>query len=555
MNSKLRVETTVPGTALGITGAGSARISQASRRRQAKRGVASLLALGLMALANAPLTASAGSNPAVDMVPLSQLPVPKPSNSDIADEAAAVRLGKALFWDTQAGGDGQTACASCHFNAGVDNRTLNTINPGPNAAFDVVAGSGQSFTGVTFSADDIVGSQGVAAADFNGVTADPSIAADNCTANPHTLFNGDRQVTGRNAPSIIGAVFYRDNFWDGRANHQFNGRDPFGATGNAGAPIGSFMENSSLASQAVGPANNPVEMSCNGRTFNGANSLGAKLLARQPLQFQQVSPTDSVLGSLAAPGNGLTVSYQQMIDAAFGPASVLASAAADNFSRIWGQAIQAYETSLIPDQAPIDRYLAGDKNALSARQVAGLGVFTGKGGCATCHAGPLMSDATVAFAASKGLVNEDGGDVGFHNTGVRPTADNPGRAGSGPNGVSFEEISSTFNLGAFKTPHLRNLKLTAPYFHDGDKASLADVVDFYNRGGDFANPEKAKRIKPLSLSASDKAALVDFMTNATTDCRVEKEQAPFDHPSLPLPNAKSGGGLAAVGAAGTGVCP
>jgi cytochrome c peroxidase len=97
-----------------------------------------------------------------------------------------------------------------------------------------------------------------------------------------------------------------------------------------------------------------------------------------------------------------------------------------------------------------------------------------------------------------------------------------------------------------------NVKLTAPYFHNGGKRTLADVVDFYNRGGDFSNPELAKRIKPLSLDAGDQTALVDFLTNGLTDCRVEKERAPFDHPALAVPNGPT---LPAVGQNGTGSCP
>jgi hypothetical protein len=61
-------------------------------------------------------------------------------------------------------------------------------------------------------------------------------------------------------------------------------------------------------------------------------------------------------------------------------------------------------------------------------------------------------------------------------------------------------------------------------------------VDFYNRGGDFANTEKAVRIRPLGLTAAEKAALIEFLTNALTDCRVEREEPPFDHPSLTVPN-------------------
>jgi cytochrome c peroxidase len=274
------------------------------------------------------------------------------------------------------------------------------------------------------------------------------------------------------------------------------------------------------------------------------------MLARKPLQLQTVSASDSVLGALASSSGGLNTTYQAMIDAAF--ISSVASVAQDQFSRVWGQAIQAYEATLVPDQTPLDRYLAGNRSALTSSQQRGLDRFTGKAGCTNCHAGAELTDASVSFAAARGLINEDGGDQGFHNIGVRPTAEDLGRAGSGPGGVPFAVSGGRANNGAFKTPGLRNVKLNGPYFHNGGKATLADVVAFYNRGGDFANPEKAKRIKSLSLDSGDQAALVDFLTNGLTDCRTEKQRAPFDHPSLSLPNGPS---LSAVGAGGTGSCP
>jgi cytochrome c peroxidase len=484
--------------------------------------------------------------------------VPQPKGGDIINTAAAVRLGKAIFWDEQAGGDGHIACASCHFHSGADNRVINVLNPGPDGLFASggVSAAGQTFSAVSIVNDDRVGSQGIVGAIFSGLDPDPSVAADQCAANQVAPYYTARRVTGRNTPSVIAAIFNRDNFWDGRANHEFNGLNPFGGTGNGGGTLS--VGNSSLASQAVGPPNNDTEMSCAGRTFNGAGSLGAKLLARIPLGHQHVDPTDSVLGSMAAPGNGLTVSYQNLIDAAFAPA--LAADSLNQFSRIWGQAVQAYEATLIPDQTPYDRFLAGNGSALNESQKKGLDRFTGKGGCINCHAGAELSDASISFAAAQGLLNEDGGDQGFHNLGVRPTADDPGRAGcpsapcdsSGPGHFPNSASGSVKDRGAFKTAALRNVKLTAPYFHNGGKSTLADVVAFYNRGGDFANPEKAKRIKPLSLDAGDQAALVDFLTNGLTDCRVENERAPFDHPSLAPAN---GAALPAVGANGKGICP
>src|ERR1041384_8029844 len=88
--------------------------------------------------------------------PLSSEPVPQPSGGHIVDQAAAVRLGKALFWDVQSGGDGQTACASCHYLGGADDRRINTLHPGPDGVFASggVTGPGQAFTPVDLGNDD-----------------------------------------------------------------------------------------------------------------------------------------------------------------------------------------------------------------------------------------------------------------------------------------------------------------------------------------------------------------------------------------------------------------
>jgi cytochrome c peroxidase len=500
--------------------------------------VVALLAAGLLSM-DARIAVGGG-----DMAPLNTVPAPVRVGGDIVDNAAAIRLGKALFWDTQVGGDGQIACATCHFHSGADNRTFNTLNPGPDGIFASggVTAAGQNFHPSNIVNDDRLGSQGIVGSIYLGYDhVNLANAVDICTPDETAPFFHNRRVTGRNTPTVIGAVFNRQNFWDGRANDKFNGLNPFGLTGNAaaaGGSLGRTVTNSSLASQTVGPPNNPVEMSCAGRPFNGENSLATKLIPRQPLQHQRVHPQDSVLGGLSNwPNNGLSRSYTQLISDAFGPA--VAANAANTFSRIWGQAIQAYLSTLIPDQTPLDRFLAGDSKAMTSSQQKGLNIFGGKGGCTKCHAGAELTDASMSFAAQRGLVNEDGGDQGFHNNGVRPTAEDLGRAGAGPGGVSFSESGSPMDHGAFKTPGLRNVKLTAPYFNNGGKATLTDVVDFYSRGGDFDNPEKAKRIQPRNFKSEETAALVDFLTNGLTDCRVEREEAPFDHPSISVPNGPS----------------
>jgi hypothetical protein len=88
---------------------------------------------------------------------------------------------------------------------------------------------------------------------------------------------------------------------------------------------------------------------------------------------------------------------------------------------------------------------------------------------------------------------------------------------------------------------LRNVALTAPYFHNGGQLTLEQVVEFYNRGGDFADglnviPGIDSDISPLGLSPQEQTDLVDFLRNALTDSRVVSQAAPFDHPELFLPN-------------------
>jgi cytochrome c peroxidase len=504
---------------------------------------------------------SPGMNPpAVTIVP-----IPQPIGGTIVDRAAAIRLGKALFWDAQVGSDGRVACASCHFRAGTDSRTRNTVHPGADLAFQVVAGPGATVLLRNFFDDDRIGSGGVLSRVFGGISADLDDPVDVCEAAPpadpaqQLLFGaGERLVTGRNAPSTVGAVFNRDNFWDGRARHAFNHQNPLGAAGGPGP----YVENASLASQAVGPPLSDVEMSCAGRAFNGPNGLGAKLVPRVPLAHQQVHPDDSALGPLAsASGDGLDCgfpdrlcTYADLIAAAFGTDGLEGQAAVDHyvatFSSLFGQAIQAYESTLVADRTPYDL------GTLTPAQVAGLEELR-DADCMTCHVEPEFTDATVRFFAT-GPANPNGSDRGYHNIGASPTAEDLGRAGSpgGTDGVSPN------NAGAFKTPTLRNVKLTAPYMHNGRLATLQAVLDFYDTdpgeplgpATQFPNPELDDRAVGAGIDNDLEAAVLDFLRNGLTDCRVEHELAPFDHPALLVPDGPS---LPARGANGDGtaICP
>jgi cytochrome c peroxidase len=500
-----------------------------------------------------------------DLRPLSKEPVPQPFVVEpiqpvvgtIINRAAAVRLGKALFWDIQAGSDGQQACAVCHASFGADARRFNTLNPGLDGIWDSggVTGPGQTFTPTLITNDDVVGAQGVVRRQFVSFNPDPHIANEDCTP-VDNIFGTERQVEGRQAPMIYGATFMRQLFWAGEAGDEFNGNTIWGLNINNTQSTFTHWGNSALASQAVGPPSNSIEMRCLGRPLNGPTGFAGKMLARQPLQFQRVSRTDSVLGALANPSgpglicHGAPCTYPQLIAEAFDQTTV--DHMVDEWTVIWGAAIQAYEMTLIPDQTPFDQFLSGRVTALTPKQILGFATFIGRGNCAVCHSGAMLSDATVSHFQNHGALNRDGGDQGFHNIGIADSDFDGGRGSSGPGGLVFSISGSQFDNFAFKTPTLRNVGLTAPYFHNGIKPTLEDVVEFYNNGGDVANPERSADIRPLHLTAIEKSALVDFMANALTDCRVEKQRAPFDHPALPVPN---GVDKPAVGAEGVGRCP
>jgi cytochrome c peroxidase len=210
-----------------------------------------------------------------------------------------------------------------------------------------------------------------------------------------------RRVTGRNTPSAVDAVFNNRNFWDGRAQNVCNGANPFGARDNSThllvvdgdgklGPAHVGMVNSALCSQSLGPILSSTEMSADDRNFH---QVGKKLLARAPLARQLVDPTDSVLGAVSnAPGKGLKTSYAALIQQAFLPewwqfnrhictaadGAIVSNvdpqkfeqcpASTDdysqmeyNFSLFWGVAIQMYESTLIADQTPFDKYMEQQK--------------------------------------------------------------------------------------------------------------------------------------------------------------------------------------------------
>ncbi|HHT9130915.1 MAG TPA: cytochrome-c peroxidase [Candidatus Tripitaka californicus] len=211
----------------------------------------------------------------------------------------------------------------------------------------------------------------------------------------------------------------------------------------------------SLEGQAKGPIVNPIEMG-------------------MPSHAVAVEKLKGIEG------------YRKAFQEAFGGDITIDAAA---------RAIASYERTLLSGNSPFDRYMyGGEKGALNPMAKMGLVVFSGKGGCALCH--PIGPDSALFT------------DNNFHNLGVgmdRPDPD------LGRYNVTKQEKDK----GAFKTPGLRNVALTAPYMHDGNELNLEAVVEFYDKGGK-PNSHLSTTIRPLNLTSTEKAALVDFLKSLTS---------------------------------------
>jgi len=298
------------------------------------------------------------------------------------------------------------------------------------------------------------------------LSSDGSIACASCHA-PQSGFADPRgtptsagvggQLGTRNAPTTLNALLLTEQFWDGRSPN--------------------------LEHQALQPFVNPVEMG--------------------------IADQDALAAQVAA-----LEDYGPLFETAFGSSEVTPA-------RI-GQAIASFERTLVALDAPIDRFLAGDPTAISDSAKRGWELFNGKARCNTCHGWvevfPLFTDEL------------------YHNIGVGVTnVDFVSVAARAEDAATPEEIDSLAlrdaeaselgrflvtrerkDMGAFKTPQLRNVALTAPYMHDGSEATLLGVIEFYDKGGE-TNPYLDGGIRPLELTDQEKADLVELMKTFTSD--------------------------------------
>lgn len=278
------------------------------------------------------------------------------------------------------------------------------------------------------------------------------------------------KVGRRNAPTPLNTVFFSSLFWDGRA--------------------------ASLEEQAKLPIVNPIEMG-------------------QP---------DGAAAAAAIAGDA---EYQKAFQEAYGRAV--------NYDDI-GRALAAFERTLVFLSAPFDRFAGGQADAISADAKAGWVLFQGKARCTACH--QMSSSSPI------------GTDNRFHNIGVSARHQDfealASRAiealGKGDSKEAIDRLALETDLselgrfvvtrnrseiGAFKTSQLRNVGVTAPYMHDGSMATLWDVADHYNKGGE-ANPYLDGGIEPLALDEREIDQLVAFLFALTDERLADQNRAEME---------------------------
>jgi cytochrome c peroxidase len=303
------------------------------------------------------------------------------------------------------------------------------------------------------------------------LSADGSVSCATCHDPGRAFTDGKRVAEGiggrhgtRNSPTLLNAMFNGGQFWDGRA--------------------------ASLEEQGKMPLINPDEMG-NRSLDEVATRIGA--VPEYAREFQQVFGTTVAIDGIA-------------------------------------KAIAAFERTLVSANSPFDRYLAGDVNAMSDAARSGMALFRGKARCGVCHA---FNQNFSTFATFPFLT-----DMNYRNTGIAANYEGFGAlarramnaARDQSDGVSSEVArheragelgrflisGNTLDVGAFRTPSLRNVELTAPYFHDGSAATLEDVVRYYVKGGN-QNLNRDWQLEPVALNDDEQRSLVEFLKALTSD--------------------------------------
>ena len=161
------------------------------------------------------------------------------------------------------------------------------------------------------------------------------------------------------------------------------------------------------------------------------------------------------------------------------------------------KAIASYERTVVSRNSRFDRWIRGNRKAMTRQEIRGFKLFVGRAKCADCHSAPNFTDD------------------GFHNVGLKSFGQ------SDPDMGRYAQRPLKLMKGAFKTPTLRDITRTAPYFHDGSAKTLEEVVDHYSRGGDVKD-NLSPSMKKLDLCVSEKEDLVAFLKTLTSPYKAVK---------------------------------
>ena len=270
----------------------------------------------------------------------------------------------------------------------------------------------------------------------------------------------------RNAPTVINAAYLHTQFWDGR--------EP------------------SLEAQSAGPFVNPVEMAL-------PNHEPILKIVRTDPEYM-----DLFQKVFAKTGNRITMKEVE-------------------------QAIASFERTLIAGNSPFDRYFyGGDKKAMSPAAIRGLDVFINQGRCVSCH---VIEQTQALFTDNRfHMIGSGAKQMPKNLDDLAAAVEDVKKRGTDIAVLSNEKTSSLgryavtrdlTDIGAFKTPTLRNIALTAPYLHDGSLKTLEEVIQFYNNGGREKETDPVPEllsggIRPLNLSKEQEADLVEFLKALTS---------------------------------------
>ncbi|MBL8033957.1 MAG: hypothetical protein JNJ69_09665 [Leptospiraceae bacterium] len=305
--------------------------------------------------------------------------------------------------------------------------------------------------------------------------------------------------TTRNAPTVLNTSFNTYSLWDGSADSVWSlNRAPI-----EGAPhnfhryaVAYIICNSNTV--ARGDYRNQHDT-----IFVGAAGANSTTAVCGSLSIAQLTSANQY-GKTAY--SGLSATNQGHVDRIFA-----------NFSK----AIGAYEHQLVSKNSAFDQWASGNENAMTVSQKRGLKIFITKGNCVRCHSGPNFADGSfhnlgVPQVGGLSGSNDQGRYSGISTlvSGSNATFNTVSAYNDSPSTDRVTGLVATdADIGKFKTPTLRSVNKTPPYFHNGTFASLWDVVNFYNfagNGGNFPGT-KDTRLTTRRMSNEEMEDLVNFL--------------------------------------------